>query len=99
VLELLGSNGSIHPHVDPACCYPLCYPKWPSRFGKTRQVLARSEGFEPPTPRFEEGCSRMTGHRLGRKVAIPRGDVACPVEAVKIWREAAGITEGAPGVE
>ena len=32
---------------------------------------------------------------LGRKVAIPRGDVACPVEAVKAWREAAGITEGA----
>jgi len=32
---------------------------------------------------------------LGRKVAIPRGEVACPVEAVKAWREAAGITEAA----
>jgi len=28
-------------------------------------------------------------------VAIPRGDVACPVEAVRAWREAAGIVEGA----
>jgi site-specific recombinase XerD len=32
---------------------------------------------------------------LGRKVAIPRGEVACPVEAVKAWCEAVGITEGA----
>jgi hypothetical protein len=32
---------------------------------------------------------------LAAKVAIPRGDVACPVEAVKAWRETAGITEGA----
>jgi site-specific recombinase XerD len=32
---------------------------------------------------------------LGRKVAIPRGQVACPVEAVWAWRESAGITEGA----
>jgi site-specific recombinase XerD len=31
----------------------------------------------------------------GRKVAIPRGEVACPVAAVKAWLEAAGITEGA----
>jgi integrase len=32
---------------------------------------------------------------LGRKVAIPRGDIACPVEAVQAWREAAGISQGA----
>ena len=32
---------------------------------------------------------------MAAKVAIPRGDVACPVEAVKAWRETAGITEGA----
>jgi site-specific recombinase XerD len=31
---------------------------------------------------------------LGRKVAIPRGHVACPVEAVKAWREAAGVAQG-----
>ena len=31
----------------------------------------------------------------GRKVALRRGDVACPVEAVRAWREAAGIVEGA----
>jgi hypothetical protein len=31
----------------------------------------------------------------GRKVAIPRGDIACPVEAVKVWQEAAGISQGA----
>jgi hypothetical protein len=32
---------------------------------------------------------------LGRKVAIPRGDIACPVEAVRARREAAGISQGA----
>jgi site-specific recombinase XerC len=31
----------------------------------------------------------------GRKVAIPRGEIACPVAALKAWLEAAGITEGA----
>jgi site-specific recombinase XerD len=32
---------------------------------------------------------------LGRKVAIPRGEIACPVQAVKAWRDAASIAEGA----
>src|SRR5260221_405555 len=31
----------------------------------------------------------------GRKVAVPRGEIACPVAALKAWLEAAGITEGA----
>ena len=33
---------------------------------------------------------------LGRKVAIPRGDIACPVEALRAWREAAGIEPRRP---
>src|SRR5262245_542933 len=31
----------------------------------------------------------------GRKVAIPRGEIACPVTALRAWLEAAGITKGA----
>jgi site-specific recombinase XerD len=30
----------------------------------------------------------------GATIAIVRGSIACPVEAVKVWREAAGITSG-----
>jgi integrase len=32
---------------------------------------------------------------LGRKVAIPRGEIACPIAALKAWLDAAGIVEGA----
>lgn len=32
---------------------------------------------------------------VGRKGSAPRGDIACPVEAVKAWCEAASITNGA----
>ena len=32
---------------------------------------------------------------LGRKVAIPRGEIACPVAALGEWLDAVGITEGA----
>jgi integrase len=32
---------------------------------------------------------------IGRRVAIPRGEIACPVEALKSWLSAAGIAEGA----
>jgi site-specific recombinase XerD len=39
--------------------------------------------------------SKTDQEGLGRKVAIPRGELACPVEAVKAWRVAAAITEGA----
>ena len=39
--------------------------------------------------------SKTDQEGVGRKVAIPRGEVACPVAAVKVWLEAAGITEGA----
>jgi site-specific recombinase XerD len=39
--------------------------------------------------------SKTDQEGVGRKVAIPRGEVACPVAAVKAWLEAAGITEGA----
>jgi site-specific recombinase XerD len=39
--------------------------------------------------------SKTDQEGLGRKVAIPRGEVACPVEALKAWLEAAAITAGA----
>jgi hypothetical protein len=39
--------------------------------------------------------SKTDQEGVGRKVAIPRGEVACPVAAVKAWLDAAGITEGA----
>jgi site-specific recombinase XerD len=39
--------------------------------------------------------SKTDQEGIGRKVAIPRGEVACPVAAVKAWLEVAGITEGA----
>src|SRR5215471_6315774 len=32
---------------------------------------------------------------LGRRVAIPRGEIARPVAALRAWLDAAGITEGA----
>jgi len=32
---------------------------------------------------------------LGRKIAIPRGEIACPVAALRAWLGAAGIVEGA----
>jgi site-specific recombinase XerD len=39
--------------------------------------------------------SKTDQEGLGRRVAIPRGEVACPVAALRAWLDAAGITEGA----
>lgn len=39
--------------------------------------------------------SKTDQEGIGRRVAIPRGEIACPVEALKFWLSAAGITEGA----
>jgi site-specific recombinase XerD len=39
--------------------------------------------------------SKTDQEGVGRKVAIPRGEIACPVAALKSWLEAAGITTGA----
>jgi site-specific recombinase XerD len=39
--------------------------------------------------------SKTDQEGIGRRVAIPRGEIACPVEAVKAWLGAAGIVEGA----
>jgi site-specific recombinase XerD len=39
--------------------------------------------------------SKTDQERLGRKVAIPRGEIACPVAALRAWLDAAGITESA----
>jgi site-specific recombinase XerD len=39
--------------------------------------------------------SKTDQEGIGRKVAIPRGEIACPVAAVRAWREEAAITSGA----
>ena len=39
--------------------------------------------------------SKIDQEGLGRKVGIPRGEVASPVASLETWLEAAGITEGA----
>ncbi len=38
--------------------------------------------------------SKCDQERLGEMIAVPRGNVACPVAALKAWLEAAGITPG-----
>jgi hypothetical protein len=56
----------------------------------------RAAGLETP-----EGMlvtlrrSKTDQEGLGRRVAIPRGEIACPVAALRTWLDAAGITEGA----
>ena len=37
--------------------------------------------------------SKTDQEGLGRRVAIPRGEIACPVAALRAWLGAAGITE------
>jgi site-specific recombinase XerD len=39
--------------------------------------------------------SKTDQEGLGRRVAIPRGEIACPVAALRAWLGAADITEGA----
>jgi site-specific recombinase XerD len=39
--------------------------------------------------------SKTDQEGLGRRVAIPRGEIACPVAALRAWLDAAGISEGA----
>ena len=39
--------------------------------------------------------SKTDQEGLGRRVAIPRGEIACPVAALRARLDAAGITEGA----
>jgi integrase len=39
--------------------------------------------------------SKTDQEGVGRRVGIPRGDIACPVTALGAWIEAAGIGEGA----
>src|SRR4029079_16370371 len=38
--------------------------------------------------------SKTDQEGLGRKVGIPRGEIACPVSALEAWREGARICEG-----
>jgi len=39
--------------------------------------------------------SKTDQEGFGRRVAIPRGEIACPVAALRAWLDAAGISEGA----
>jgi hypothetical protein len=39
--------------------------------------------------------SKTDQEGLGRRVGIPRRDIACPMTALGAWLEAAGISEGA----
>jgi site-specific recombinase XerD len=39
--------------------------------------------------------SKTDQEGLGRKVGIPRGEIACPVAALRAWLDAAGIVTGA----
>jgi len=39
--------------------------------------------------------SKTDQEGLSRRVAIPRGEIACPVAALRAWLDAADITEGA----
>jgi site-specific recombinase XerD len=39
--------------------------------------------------------SKTDQEGLGRRIAIPRGEIACPVAALRAWLDVAGITEGA----
>src|SRR5262249_32297738 len=39
--------------------------------------------------------SKTDQEGLGRRVAIPRGEVACPVAALRAWLDAGGIPDGA----
>jgi site-specific recombinase XerD len=39
--------------------------------------------------------SKTDQEGFGRRVAIPRGEIACPVAALRAWLDAAGIAEGA----
>jgi hypothetical protein len=41
----------------------------------------------------EDGLINAEG--VGASIAIARGDVACPVEALRAWLEATGIQQGA----
>jgi len=48
-----------------------------------------------PTTRAASRRAKTDQEGHGAKIAIVRGSVACPVEALKLWRDAGGISEGA----
>src|SRR5262245_57402061 len=74
------------------------YPQPPRRGGNSgwRPTLNVEDIEETP-----EGMlvtlrrSKTDQEGLGRRVAIPRGEIACPVAALRAWLDAAGVTEGA----
>jgi len=68
----------------PFCCWALPAPSDAASSLRSRSRTLR-RGPEGLLIAIRQGKTDQEG--LGRKVAIPRGDVACPVEAVKAWQE------------
>jgi integrase len=72
---------------------PDCHP---GAFRRSELVALNVDDIEPAA----EGLvvtirrSKTDQEAIGRKVAIPRGDIACPVAALAAWRIAAGIHDG-----
>jgi site-specific recombinase XerD len=65
-------------------------------FRRSELVALNVEDIEPvPEGLLVTICRSKTDQEsLGRKVAIPRGDAACPVAALVAWRAAASIDAG-----
>jgi hypothetical protein len=89
---IVGALGAAIPPVSPPPFGRRCSASPALPTVRTRCPQRRG-GPRGPADTIRRGKTDQEG--LGRKVAIPRGDVACPVEAVRAWREAAGIVEGA----
>jgi integrase len=66
-------------------------------FRRSELVALNVEDFEesPEGMLVTLRRSKTDQEGLGRRVAIPRGEIACPVAALRAWLDAAGITEGA----
>jgi site-specific recombinase XerD len=65
-------------------------------FRRSELVALNVEDLEEPPEGLLVTLRRSTDQEaLGRRVAIPRGEIACPVGALRAWIDAAGITEGA----
>ena len=74
----------------PCCCSaslaPSVAPSWSRSIARNRGMRDRAEDHDPPSKTDQEG--------VGATIAIVRGSIACPVAAVKAWRDGAGITSG-----
>src|SRR5262249_20282080 len=66
-------------------------------FRRSELVALNVEDFEesPEGMLVTLRRSKTDQEGLGRRVAMPRGEIACPVAALRAWLDAAGLTEGA----